>query len=273
MLPNLVIIGAMKCGTVSLHKYLSCHPEILMAPLKELDFFVAEKNWQKGLDWYQSHFPQPAKVVGERSTAYSKFPDFKGIPERMNRLIPEAKLIYCIRNPIDRIISQYVHWYIRGYENRDFEEAVAENFPNNPYLNYSRYFMQIEQFLPYFPISNIFVLRLEKLAKERRETIRQVFAFLDVAPDFDHPDFYQEFHKSAERKRPTKLYSYIGHMRGMHRLKILWPSLFLRPVRKPEISQSFRQEINEALREDVDKLNSFIETNLVTKSPQNLVNS
>src|SRR4051812_14286994 len=112
MLPNLIIIGAQKCGTTSLHKYLHCHPEVEMSKPKELDFF-AEKStkstWFKGSEWYKSCFPQSdAKIYGESSPSYTGYPIFKNVPARMHGLIPDAKLIYLVRDPIQRVVSAYI---------------------------------------------------------------------------------------------------------------------------------------------------------------------
>ena len=247
----------MKCGTVSLHRYLSCHPEIFMPPLVELDFFVKERNWQKGLDWYESHFPEQAKVIGERSTAYSKYPDFKGIPERVHRLIPHAKLIYIIRDPVERIVSQYIHWFARGYENRSFADAIHHDFPNNSYIYYSRYYLQLEQYLEFFPIANILVLKLEDMAKERRGYLKSIFKFLEVDPEFDNPEFYNEYHKSIEKSRATRLSYYLKQVRGMHRLEKYFPSLFRKPIIRPQLSETLREKIREVVSDDLEKINSY----------------
>ena len=74
MLPNLVVIGGAKCGTTSLHHYLSLHPEIFMSHPKELDFFIEEANWNKGIRWYESKFKAPGKVIrGESSPRYTRY--------------------------------------------------------------------------------------------------------------------------------------------------------------------------------------------------------
>jgi hypothetical protein len=67
VLPNLIIIGAPKCGTTSLHHYLSLHPQISMSREKELNFFIAERNWSKGIAWYAAQFAADNKVRGEAS--------------------------------------------------------------------------------------------------------------------------------------------------------------------------------------------------------------
>src|SRR5687767_10224357 len=73
MLPNLVVIGAMKSATSSLHHYLNLHPEISMSETKELDFFVEDKNWPRGIEWYESQF-SAARIRGESSPNYTAYP-------------------------------------------------------------------------------------------------------------------------------------------------------------------------------------------------------
>jgi len=108
-LPNLIIIGAMKCATTSLHYYLNLHPQISMSEEKELDFFIHKNNWHKGIEWYKTNFTGNASVYGESSPNYTKYPFFNGVPERMHAVVPDAKLIYVVRDPIERIISHYIH--------------------------------------------------------------------------------------------------------------------------------------------------------------------
>ncbi len=74
MLPNLIVIGAQKCGTTSLHDYLGRHPEIRMSAEKELNFFQLERNWHRGVHWYEKQFPGGTAIRGETSPGYTYFP-------------------------------------------------------------------------------------------------------------------------------------------------------------------------------------------------------
>ncbi len=96
MLPNLIIIGAQKCATTSLHYYLSLHPHIFMSREKELNFFIFERNSHKGIEWYKSNFVIKANISGESSPDCTNYPFFDGVPERMYSVVPKAKLIYII---------------------------------------------------------------------------------------------------------------------------------------------------------------------------------
>ena len=157
-LPNLIIIGAQKCATTSLHYYLNLHPEISMSKGKELNFFVSEYNWYKGVEWYKSNFIGTARIHGESSPSYTDYPFLKGVPERMYSIVPKVKLIYILRDPIDRIISQYVQWYTRRGENRTLEDGLKHLDNTNRYIRRSKYFMQLKQYLDYFPRSNILII-------------------------------------------------------------------------------------------------------------------
>ena len=109
MLPNLIVIGAAKCGTTSLHAYLDEHPEIAMSREKELHFFVDRKNWGRGIEWYEAQFDASAPVRGESSPGYSAYPLYEGVAERMARVVPDAKLVYLVRDPVERVVSHYTH--------------------------------------------------------------------------------------------------------------------------------------------------------------------
>ena len=110
-LPNLIIIGSPKCGTTSLYYYLGLHPEIFMSREKELNFFMEERNWRRGLDWYRAQFETSRKVSvwGEASPGYTHHPVFQGVPQRMHSLVPGARLIQIVRDPMKRHLSHYFH--------------------------------------------------------------------------------------------------------------------------------------------------------------------
>src|SRR5262249_9523812 len=107
-LPNLLIIGARKAGTTSLHEYLSLHPQIFMSEEKELSFFDADGRWGRGIDWYKANFDARYPINGESSPQYSRYPRTPGVPERIKSVLGMPKIIYAIRDPVDRILSDYV---------------------------------------------------------------------------------------------------------------------------------------------------------------------
>jgi hypothetical protein len=175
------VLGAAKCGTSALHYYLDLHPEVSASHPKELNFFIEEENWSKGVDWYRAHFSARAPVRVESSTGYTA-PWFSGVAERMAALVPDARLIFMVRDPIDRMISHYLHYYLRGSERRPISEALADH--ESRYVLRSRYYAQLEPLLERFPRENIFVGAQEDLLTERRETMRAIYRFLGVDGSF-----------------------------------------------------------------------------------------
>jgi len=259
-LPDLIIIGAMKCGTTSLHEYLNYHPSVSMSKLKETNFFVQHQNWTKGLTWYKSNFSEPRKVIGESSPNYTRFPIFPGVPERMHMIVPNAKLIYCVRDPIKRMVSHYVHSYSLGRENRPFEEAMLDP-DNNPYLLCSLYYYQLAQYLKYYPASQIKVVVLEEMERSRMETLRSVFEFLGVDPSYEDSRFTEvpkTMPPAKQRRRsPLKNWMVKRKMKGVYWLERNLPWVFGPPLKQPVMGDALRQELTERLRDDVNALRAF----------------
>jgi hypothetical protein len=191
-LPNLIVVGGLKCGTTSLHHYLNLHPEIAMSRPKELNFFVAELNWDLGLDWYASHFDGAAPVRGESSPHYTNLPRFRGVAERMRAALGDSvRIVYMVRDPIERLLSHYLHNVGGGYETRPLELALADD--GSAYVARSRYAMQIEPYLEAFDAELVLIVSAEELGGERRETMRRVFGFCGVDAGFDSEQFEREW--------------------------------------------------------------------------------
>ena len=198
-LPTFFIIGAMKAGTTSLYHYLREHPQVFMPPFKALEFFAGGPQWERGIDWYRHWFaaaPPEAVAIGEASNVYTKYPRYRDVPARIAEHIPDARLIYVIRDPIDRIRSHYQTRVAEGTEKAPLSEAV---FSNDIYVAYSRYAMQLEQYLAHFPREQLLVLLAEDLRAERASTLRRVYGFLGIDADFTPPNLDREYYKTRDR--------------------------------------------------------------------------
>ncbi len=202
-LPDFIVIGAMKAGTTSLFEYLRAHPQVFMPPLKEMDFFVEERNWSRGIEWYGRRFLRAGPdvlAVGEASPSYTKFPEHKRVPERIASYLPDVKLIYLVRDPIERIRSHYQHRVMVGTERAPIESAVLHD---PTYVDVSRYAVQIERYTNCFPRECILVLAAEELRAQRLATMHRVYRFLQIDPDFVAPTIDREFYRTDERVRST----------------------------------------------------------------------
>ena len=202
-LPDFVIIGAQKAGSTSLHHYLEQHPRIIAgAWRKEQQFF--DRNYHRGVLWYRANFPirgvknrnGKTRIIGESTPNYIFHPL---VPKRMASLLPDAKLIAILRNPVDRATSHYFHNVRKGFEHLPIEEAFRtederlagerermladEGYRGVPYLRFSylnrgRYAEQLEGWLQYYPPDQLLVLRSEDLFSAPQETVDRAFAFL-----------------------------------------------------------------------------------------------
>jgi hypothetical protein len=266
VLPNLIVIGAAKCGTTSLHRYLDLHPEIAMAKAKELDFFVETQNWRRGIGWYESQFSS-APVRGESSPMYSISPVHPGVPERMAALIPEARLVYLVRDPIERIIAahRFVRWVATRHR-RDLAEILAD-VERSATVAASRYAFQLEQYLVCFPLSQICVVDSADLRKRPTETMARLYRFLGVDETFRSDAFAQPHYQTQDlfaangvgRAIRSLAYLTLGRQRARE-LRSRTPQLFQRPLLvRPDIpeislSPSVRARLEAYLKPDADRL-------------------
>jgi hypothetical protein len=246
-LPDFLVIGAMKGGTTSLYHYLNAHPEIFMTKVKEVDFFTQELNWDKGFDWYTKQFADAGPDVkkGEASTSYTKFPRYSGVAPRIAEHLPKARLIYVVRDPVERIRSHYQHNVAIGEEPLEIERAVEEN---PVYLDYSRYAMQLDQYLEHFDEDRILVITSEGLRDDREATFKKVLRFLEVDAEARVEALEREYYKTEERPAYGPIVG--GVRRTLKRLfpknVALWRGQFLPASVKRRLSRQSAEESRSA---------------------------
>ena len=267
-LPTFLVVGAMKAGTTSLYHYLRSHPQIFMPDVKEPMFFDPRHNWRRGLGWYAGLFlgAGPDHVaVGEASTSYTKYPLVQGVPARIASVLPDVRLIYVLRHPIERMRSHYLYAVSRGRERRPIERALVED-PH--YLDVSRYATQLEQYLPYFGPDRFLLLDSRDLAERRIETLRRVFRFLGVDASWVPPVVDREFFRSADRRMPSPVARALRRVPGLApvirgsppRIRALARRLSAPPV-DPEaarIPDGLRRRLEDELRDDVARLRRYL---------------
>ena len=202
MKPNLIILGAMKAGTTSFHPYLNAHPDIAMSEPKETNYFSNLTYWKRGNDWYESHFTRDAKIRGESSTAYSAYPIIPDVPERIHRTVPRVKLIYLVRDPITRLISQFLHHTAEAKETRDLStiiQSIIRDEPS-PYVFQSQYMLQLERYLEFFSCDQILVITTESLKTAKLETLNAVCEFLEIPFEFSAEDVKKDYNQTESEK-------------------------------------------------------------------------
>jgi hypothetical protein len=267
ILPNFFIIGAMKAGTTSLYHYLQDHPQVFMSTPKELHFFVEDWNWRWGWKWYQDHFSLAgdAVAIGEASVTYSMHPTHPGVAARIFRFLPHARLAYILRHPIDRIRSEYSHRVLIGKEKRPLERAVTED---SRYVNNSRYALQLERYLQYFPRDQLLLLTSDELRSDRMAAVRRVASFLGIDPDWTWPSLNEEHYRTDERRELPPLLARAREFRFVRALARPIPRPLKEAARRPatqhlqleraEVLGDVREELAGLLEDDQRRLRSYL---------------
>jgi hypothetical protein len=272
-LPTFVIIGAMKAGTTSLYHYLDQHPEIQMASVKETNFFSGPPNGVpypvglkriERLTEYEQLFDPAFAVRGEASPSYTVYPRREGVPERIKELIPAAKLIYLVRDPISRVISQYDHHVSFENERRSLEDALDLSDPLGRYTGPSFYAAQLDRYLQHFPLEDILVVDQADLLADRRTTLREVFSHLGVDESFDSQSFDSEMNTGDQLRSYSPFVVLVRYARATP-LQLLPRGLrvFLRqavsqavsrPLERSVLSEDLRSQLRELYADDTRRL-------------------
>ncbi len=263
LLPDFIILGTQRGGTTSLYSYLASHPCIGPASIKEVHFF--DNKFAKGVAWYRAHFPllvekyyaqymrQQDFITGEASPYYLFHPL---VPRRVARVVPRAKLIVLLRNPVDRAYSQYNHEMDGGRETSStFEEAIEREeerlagdrkrrFTDEHYISYDHqhhsylakgiYVDQLRNWMSCFPKEQFLILKSEDFYANLSATLQQTLAFLDIptATLISEEQEYKQYNKKTftkmnpdTRKRliqyfepyNERLYEYLGRDFGWNK--------------------------------------------------------
>jgi hypothetical protein len=264
MLPNFLVIGTRKGGTTSLYRYLVGHPQIFMPSLKEPLFFST--NWDRGLEWYERLFDDAgeARAIGEASTEYTTYPLFSGVASRIAKILPEVRLVYLVRHPVERMLSEY-HFYLAQGMQRDHSADRA--LLHDPYWYLSSYSMQIEQYLEYFSRDQLLIVKSEDLRSDRIETLRRVYEFIGVDGSFRPKYLEREVHKTSARRQRRPVDHALRRVPGYRRVASVAPRSLVRlkdqlttkkaPPR-PRLSDRARREIEDRLRDDVRRLRRYM---------------
>ena len=212
---SFIIIGAQKSGTSSLYKYITDHPEISRTKKKELHYF--DLNFDKGKNWYLSHFQDNDNLTGEASPYYIFHPH---VFRRIKNEFPDVKLIVLLRNPADRAISHYYHninkkreplsiqhafYFEKARLEKEFNEMLEdEHYNSYIYQHYSYkkrgiFFEQLQNYFDLFNRKQLFTIQSEKLFNTPESVLVKIWRFLEVDENFI-PDYLGPVNKSNIKK-------------------------------------------------------------------------
>jgi len=260
MMPNYLVIGAQKSATSSVCDLLGEHPDVFMCEPKEPFYFSHDEIYARGMAWYESLFSDAggATAVGEGSTTYTQRGRYPMAASRVAAALPEARLVFVARDPLERIRSHWMHLRSKGgRETRPFNEAVRTR---PEYLDHSLYDAQLEPYRASYPAERIHVMFFEDFKPDPEGEMRKLFAFLGVDPGGWSPeDASRARHRSAEGRADTPLLRPLRMIPGFDRLRDAMPGgaretlrrVLKKPVGgRPEWDAETRAWAADHLRED-----------------------
>jgi hypothetical protein len=240
--------------------------------------FFQDPHHLSWLGLYQSHFPLGTRYRAEATPFYSQAPCYPGVVDRMADLVPDAKLLYLVRDPIDRVVAEYVEqlqWRAAG---GTLEEQLADAAdPRNHLVAGSRYATQLREYLRRFQPHQIQVVDLVDLSTDVVGTMRRVFGFLELdPPPMSEEDFGVYNTRDDKRMFPEWMFRFRRGpiIRTMHRLPerprrfisdLAWRRLRA-PVERPELSEQDRTVLREVLAPEVADLRTLTGQSFATWS-------
>jgi hypothetical protein len=290
--PNFLIIGAAKSGTTSLYHYLDQHPQIFMSPMKGPRFFAMEGQ--------QPAFTGPQDdVVNSRTitTAASYLELFRGAtderaigeasdwylssvdaPGRIQKYIPDVRLIAVLRQPADRAFSSYMHFARNGFEPLPFEDALAAEderiaagwSPLFAHRGRGFYAAQLKRYFAHFDREQIRVYLYDDLERDPAALVRDIFGFLDVDPTFA-PATDVVFNKSGIPKsgfvhrfltEPSAMKDAVKAVMPRQLRKRLKASVQSRNLADQRVPPRLRRKLTAEYRDDILELQDLLHRDL-----------
>ncbi|NBD18359.1 MAG: sulfotransferase [Cyanobacteria bacterium] len=270
-LPDFLFIGAMKAATTTMSFQLGKQPGIYMVSNpKELYYFSYDKNFAKGSDWYRSKFSaaKPNDLCGEAATTYTQLPHSPHVVDRMYELIPNAKLIYIMRHPVDRLVSHFLHEYLLRNITIDINQAIHD-YPQ--LIDSSLYSMQLKPFLTKYGPEQILPMFFERLLQFPQDELERVCRFIGYTgkPQWD----FNTAPRNKTSSRPI-MYPWIRFMRKTPVLNSLRKSLtpewlqekmktlFASNLEKPKINPQNLDYLHQVFNQDLNILGDWFQTEL-----------
>lgn len=264
-LPDFIIIGAMKCATSTLHDQLGANQGFYMSTPKEPYFFSDDPIYAKGIDWYRSLFAdaEPTDLCGESTTHYTKLPVHPNSLPRMLEHVPNAKLIYVMRHPIDRLVSQFVHQWSERQITVDINEAIHRH---EELIAYSKYCAQLTPFLDTYGPDKILPVFFDHLRTHPDEELARVGRFLNAPITPVWRDDLEQSNVSSARLKKVPVLDMLVDAPGLsHLRKALVPQSVrdrvkgsLQMSERPELNPASLEMLQQTFDQDLDQLGQLL---------------
>jgi hypothetical protein len=283
MLPSVFIVGAPKAGTTSLYHYLKQHPEVFFPETKELNFFSAPDILGQGLYYktriirkleaYETLYRDAgnAQIRGDASVSYLFYP---AVPTKIKEMVPDARIIIMLRNPVERAYSHYLMDKKLGYVKASFEDIVSgrsthklQGLYYQQYVEVGLYADQVQRYLDSFGEKQVHIVLFEDFIKDPLTVFQKVSLFLEISDEyepqldkhnvFSHPGnkLLGGIYGSDFFRKPVKLLLPESWSERIRRL-------ILSNRKKPSLSQEVREKLWKVYVSDVDKLSTILKRDM-----------
>ncbi|QQA41926.1 sulfotransferase family protein [Pelagovum pacificum] len=245
---DVIVIGAMRAGTTSLHRMFTAHDQIAVPNEKEVDFFLGGDVWEKGERWYRRRFSDHDLLRVEVSPNYSKCLSFPFVPERVATVAPACRFIYLVRDPVNRAVSQHHH--------ATRSDAAGEVPDISHLIEVSSYALQLRAWLECFPIERFMVLDQVRLFGNEGEERARLASFLGVEDNWmppskanstaelaGIPDWFFSFRKTGVGRLARRWVPHDAKIR-------LKAALASNSSKVPEVDTDLREKIAQGVRAD-----------------------
>ena len=251
--PDFIIIGAMKCATSTLHTQLASHSGIYGSEPKEPNYFSDDDQYARGFDWYSGLFSEAgtSDLLMESSTHYTKLPEYPETVARMRSCVPDVKLIYVMRHPVDRLVSHYIHQWTQNIFRCDIGEAI-DSYPE--LINYGRYAYQLKPYLEAFGKDRILPVFFGPLRENPDRELQRIARHIGYEGVLQWNQSLGAQNVSAERIRRFPGYELLVDSKPMEFLRRrLVPQTF-RDAVKSQLRMKERPELTDADRRRAEDL-------------------
>jgi hypothetical protein len=271
--PDFLIIGAMKSATSTLHDQLAMVDGIRMSSPKELYFFSDDPVFARGIDWYESHFADApsSSICGESTTHYTKLPTYPHTVDRIAEFLPDARFVYVMRHPVDRLRSHYTHLWLERETTLSFHDAVDGGIPE--LVDYGRYAYQLSPFFERFGPDRVLPVFFDRLFAHKNEELTRVCRFIGHDGPVEWTDAASASNVTSERLQHSGLRS------GIHRLPLydvarrFIPESAVERARRrwrapelPALTGSQLRRLDDAFDADLEILGSWLGISLTVES-------
>jgi hypothetical protein len=260
-LPSFLVIGAAKAATTWVAWQLRARSDIYM-PGPEPHFFSREHH--RGADWYARLFAAGRKdqLIGEKSADYLADPQ---VPSRMAQLLPDARLIVQLRNPVERAYSDYCMLFRQGRAGPDIEKEMGAT---SRFLADGLYARHIARFREYYPSERIKVLFFEDIVLQPEQVMRDVASFLDLPARAPVVDLHRPVNDGrapvlpwALRRLPPSVKNLVRPFRGTEPFETI-RAMMSRRVIYPTLTAAMRRRLRDYYGDDVQALSKMLDRDL-----------